>query len=118
MTRTVSLLGSTGSIGTQALDVIARHRGAYEVVAIAAGGSQPDAVIAQALEFRPRLVALASEASYQAVRDALPGIEVAVGPDAVVAAAGIGADVVLNGVTGSVGLRPTLAALDAVAIPS
>jgi 1-deoxy-D-xylulose-5-phosphate reductoisomerase len=47
------------------------------------------------------------------LRDALPGIEVVAGPDAVVAAAGVGADVVLNGVTGSVGLRPTLAALQA-----
>lgn len=113
MTRTVSLLGSTGSIGTQALDVIARHRSSFDVVALAAGGAQPHAVVAQAREFRPRLVALASDASYADVRDALPGIEVAVGPDAVVAAAAIGADVVLNGVTGSVGLRPTLAALAA-----
>jgi 1-deoxy-D-xylulose-5-phosphate reductoisomerase len=113
MTRTVSLLGSTGSIGTQALEVIARRRDRFDVVAIAAGGSQPDAVIAQALAFRPRLVALASEAALSQVRDALPGVEVLAGPDAVVAAAGLGADVVLNGVTGSVGLRPTLAALAA-----
>ena len=113
MTRTVSLLGSTGSIGTQALEVIARHRDRFKVVAIAAGGSQPDAVIRQALEFRPRLVALASQDAYAQVREALPGVEVLVGPDAAVAAASIGADVVLNGVTGSVGLRPTLAALAA-----
>jgi 1-deoxy-D-xylulose-5-phosphate reductoisomerase len=113
MTRTVSLLGSTGSIGTQALEVIARHRDAFDVVALAAGGAQPDAVIAQAREFNPRLVALASTQSVDQVRDALPGIEVVGGADAVVAAAGIGADTVLNGVTGSVGLRPTLAALAA-----
>ena len=113
MTRTVSLLGSTGSIGTQALEVISRHREAFDVVALAAGGSRPDLVIAQALEFRPRLVALASGEHADRVRDALPGIEVVAGPDAVVAAAGIGADVVLNGVTGAVGLRPTLAALAA-----
>ena len=113
MTRTVSLLGSTGSIGTQALEVIARHRDSFDVVALAAGGSQPDLVIEQALAFRPRLVALADGRGAESVRAALPGVEVAIGPDAVVAAAGIGADVVLNGVTGSVGLRPTLAALDA-----
>jgi len=113
MTRSVSLLGSTGSIGTQALDVIARHRDTFEVVALAAGGTRPDALIAQALEFRPRCVALASAESYAAVREALPGIEVVVGPQAAVTAAGIGADVVLNGMTGSVGLRPTLAALAA-----
>ena len=113
MTRSVSLLGSTGSIGTQALDVIARHRDSFDVVALAAGGGRPDIVIEQALAFRPRLVALASDTALDEVRSALPGIEVLAGPDAVVAAAGIGADVVLNGVTGSVGLRPTLAALSA-----
>ena len=113
MTRSVSLLGSTGSIGTQALDVIARHRDSFDVIALAAGGGRPDVVIEQALAFRPRLVALASEAALDEVRAALPGFEVLAGPDAVVAAAGIGADVVLNGVTGSVGLRPTLAALAA-----
>jgi 1-deoxy-D-xylulose-5-phosphate reductoisomerase len=113
MTRTVSLLGSTGSIGTQALDVIARHADRFDVLAIAAGGSQPHAVIEQARQFRPRLVALASESAVAEVRDALSGIEVVAGPDAVEQAAAIGADVVLNGVTGSVGLRPTLAALAA-----
>ncbi|MGC4174779.1 1-deoxy-D-xylulose-5-phosphate reductoisomerase [Demequina sp.] len=113
MTRSVSLLGSTGSIGTQALEVIARHRDSFEVVALAAGGSHPELVIEQARAFGPRLVALASDAAFAEVRDALPGVEVLAGPDAVVAAAGIGADVVLNGVTGSVGLRPTLAALAA-----
>jgi len=113
MTRTVSLLGSTGSIGTQALEVIARHRDAFEVVALAAGGANPDDVIAQAREFGPRLVAIADIRAFETVRDALPGIEVVAGPDAVAEAARIGADVVLNGVTGSVGLRPTIAALEA-----
>jgi len=113
MTRTVSLLGSTGSIGTQALDVIARHSGEFDVVALAAGGLRPDDVISQARAFSPRLVALATGTHARQVADALPGIEVITGPDAVVTAAGIGADVVLNGVTGSVGLRPTLAALAA-----
>jgi len=113
MTRTVSLLGSTGSIGTQALDVIARHRDEFDVVALAAGGSRTDVIIEQALAFRPRFVALATDHDLGTVRDALPGIEVVAGSDAVVAAAAIGADVVLNGVTGSVGLRPTLSALRA-----
>jgi len=113
MTRSVSLLGSTGSIGTQALEVIARHPDRFDVVALAAGGSQPQAVIAQAREFRPRLVAVAAESAYRQIADALPGTEVVAGPDAVAQAASIGADVVLNGVTGSLGLRPTLAALAA-----
>lgn len=113
MTRTVSLLGSTGSIGTQALDVIARHRAEFDVIALAAGGARVDDVIAQARAVSPRLVALADDTHVAQVADALPAVEVIAGPDAVVAAAGIGADVVLNGVTGSVGLRPTLAALAA-----
>lgn len=118
MTRSVSLLGSTGSIGTQALDVIARHEDAFDVIALAAGGSDPAAVVAQALRHRPSLVAVAREDAARAVADGLAaagarGIEVRGGDDAVVAAAATGADVVLNGMTGSVGLRPTLAALEA-----
>lgn len=118
MTRTVALLGSTGSIGTQALDVIDRHRERFDVVALAAGGAQPDALIAQAVRHRPHLVAVANEAAAGAVREGLaqaglPGIEVSGGASAVTRAAALGADVVLNGMTGSVGLRPTLAALGA-----
>ncbi|WP_062516921.1 1-deoxy-D-xylulose-5-phosphate reductoisomerase [Demequina gelatinilytica] len=112
MTRTVSLLGSTGSIGTQALDVVARHPERLDVVALAAGGSDPDAIIAQALAHRPRYVAVARQEAVAPIADALPGIEVRGGADAVVEAARLGADVVLNGMTGSVGLRPTLAALE------
>ncbi|GIG54206.1 1-deoxy-D-xylulose-5-phosphate reductoisomerase [Demequina activiva] len=111
--RTVSLLGSTGSIGTQALDVIARNPDRFRVVALAAGGSDPDAVIAQAKATRAPLVAVASADAVRAISAALPGVDVRSGADAVVAAAGCGADVVLNGITGSVGLRPTLAALEA-----
>ncbi|WP_062529010.1 1-deoxy-D-xylulose-5-phosphate reductoisomerase [Demequina rhizosphaerae] len=112
MTRTVSLLGSTGSIGTQALDVVSRHPDRLEVVALAAGGSDPDAIVAQARAHRPRYVAVAREDVVPALAEALPGVEVRGGADAVVEAARIGADVVLNGMTGSVGLRPTLAALE------
>lgn len=111
--RTVSLLGSTGSIGTQALDVIARNPERFDVVALAAGGANPAAVVAQAQATKPQLVAVASAKAAQEIRAALPGVDVREGPDAVVEAARIGADVVLNGMTGSVGLRPTLAALEA-----
>jgi len=111
--RTVALLGSTGSIGTQAIDVIDRNPGSFDVTAIAAGGSDPDLVVAQARATGARLVAVArADAVAEIARD-LPGVEVVGGADAVVAAAACGADVVLNGITGSVGLRPTLAALDA-----
>ncbi|WP_084040384.1 1-deoxy-D-xylulose-5-phosphate reductoisomerase [Demequina sp. NBRC 110053] len=110
--RSVALLGSTGSIGTQALDVIARNPGRFEVTALAAGGSDPEAVIAQARATGARLVAVARDDAVAGVARELPGVEVLGGADAVVAAAASGADVVLNGITGSVGLRPTLAALE------
>ncbi len=116
--RTVALLGSTGSIGTQALDVIERNPGLFEVTALAAGGSNPAAIAAQAAATRPEIVAVANAAAVDDVRSALGaagvhGVEVTGGAQAVVDAAASGADVVLNGMTGSVGLRPTLAALAA-----
>ncbi|MFV0284965.1 MAG: 1-deoxy-D-xylulose-5-phosphate reductoisomerase [Demequina sp.] len=113
MTRSVALLGSTGSIGTQAIDVIARNAADFDVIALAAGGSDPATVIEQARALRPQYVAVATPSAADVVAEALPGIEVAGGADAVVEAARRGADVVLNGITGSVGLRPTLAALEA-----
>src|SRR5690606_25598407 len=72
-----------------------------------------DAVVAQAREFGVSLVALARPEHAEAIAEALPGVDVRHGADAVVAAAGMGADVVLNAITGSVGLRPTIAALEA-----
>ncbi|PKQ18870.1 MAG: 1-deoxy-D-xylulose-5-phosphate reductoisomerase [Actinobacteria bacterium HGW-Actinobacteria-8] len=116
--RTVALLGSTGSIGTQALDVIGRNPDRFEVTALAAGGSDPAAIAAQAVVVRPAIVAVANAAAVDDVKSALSaagvdGIEVTGGAQAVVDAAASGADVVLNGMTGSVGLRPTLAALAA-----
>jgi 1-deoxy-D-xylulose-5-phosphate reductoisomerase len=117
MTRSVVLLGSTGSIGTQALDVVARHPERFDVVGLAAGGGQADLVVRQALAFGVRTVAVSDEAAAARVRDALAGAgssaRVLAGPGAATEVAGLGADVVLNGITGSVGLRPTLAALAA-----
>ncbi|MGI5129019.1 1-deoxy-D-xylulose-5-phosphate reductoisomerase [Pseudonocardia sp. CA-107938] len=113
-TRSVTVLGSTGSIGTQALDLIARHPGAYRVAGLAAGGSDVELVVAQARTHRVSRVAVARADAAAAVRDALPGVEVLAGPDAATELAGAsGVDIVLNGITGSVGLRPTLAALGA-----
>ncbi len=90
--RRVLLLGSTGSIGVQALDVIAANRDRFEVVGLAAG-TRRDAVDAQARAFGVEHVALGEVEAEQLVRD-------------------VEADVVLNGITGSVGLGPTLAALE------
>ncbi len=111
--RTVAVLGSTGSIGTQALDVIRPRRDLFEVVALAAGGGRPDDVVAQAREFGVSFVAVADDAAAGRIADALPGVRVASGARAAAEAASVGADVVLNGMTGSVGLEPTLAALAA-----
>jgi 1-deoxy-D-xylulose-5-phosphate reductoisomerase len=115
--RSVALLGSTGSIGTQALDVIARNAASFDVVALAAGGANLELLVAQAVAVRPRLVAVAGADAGDTLRgllaDAGVEAEVVAGPEAATAAASVGADVVLNGMTGSVGLRPTLAALAA-----
>jgi 1-deoxy-D-xylulose-5-phosphate reductoisomerase len=90
--RRVLILGSTGSIGTQALDVIRAHRDRFEVVGLAAG-SDAAGVAAQAREFGVDRTALGVDEAVALVRDTP-------------------ADVVLNGITGSVGLAPTLAALE------
>jgi 1-deoxy-D-xylulose-5-phosphate reductoisomerase len=116
-TRDVVLLGSTGSIGTQALDVIGRNRSAFRVVALAAGGGRPELLAAQALEFGVRTVAVPDDVAAGAVRAALGAraseVAIIAGPDSATQIAGLPADVVLNGMTGAAGLRPTLAALEA-----
>ncbi|CAN5535101.1 1-deoxy-D-xylulose-5-phosphate reductoisomerase [soil metagenome] len=110
----VAILGSTGSIGTQTIDVVRAAREAYEVVALGVSTSV-EAVLAQAAELRPRLVALADASRAAEVAQGLPeGTELLAGPDALAtAAAESGADVVVNGVVGFAGLSVTLAALGA-----
>ena len=110
----IALLGSTGSIGEQALDVIREAPGRFRVAALAAGRSAAK-LAAQAREFRPGAVGLVDEAAAAGLAaDLPPGCRLAVGPEAVAElAAADGADVVLNGVTGSVGLAPTVRALEA-----
>jgi len=90
--RRITILGSTGSIGVQALDVVRAHPDLFEVVGLSAG-SDRQGMAAQAAEFGVEHTALGTDESVQLVRD-------------------VRADVVLNGITGSVGLAPTLAALD------
>ena len=125
--RDVVLLGSTGSVGTQAVDVVRRNPGRFRVVGVAAGGNDPAALAAQALDLRVDVVgvaratavqdlqlafyAAARERGYSAGDYALPRI--VAGPDAAAEVAAWPCDVVLNGMTGSIGLAPTLAALDA-----
>jgi 1-deoxy-D-xylulose-5-phosphate reductoisomerase len=110
--RTVSLVGSTGSIGTQALDVIRAEPGRYEVVALGAASSI-DLLAEQAQALRPKRVAIADSTKATALEARVPaGTEVWAGPEALVAIAR-DADVVLNAVVGFAGLGVTLAALEA-----
>ena len=110
--RRVLLLGSTGSIGTQALQVIAANAHRFRVVGLAAGGADIDAVAAQARATGARFVAIADHAAAAQLRDRLSGVTVIDGPDAATRLVrDVPADVVLNGLVGSLGLRPTLAAL-------
>lgn len=122
-TREVIVLGSTGSIGTQALQVARSHPEAVRVVGLGGGGGRLDLLAAQAVAHRVGAVAVAS-ASAQRVRQALTSAaagagvaayrpEILVGPDANDRLAGRPADVVLNGITGAIGLTATLAALRA-----
>jgi len=110
--RRVLLLGSTGSIGTQALQVIAANPGRFRVVGLAAGGADIDAVAAQVRATGVRSVAIADRAAAARLRQQLTGVDVLDGPDAATQLVqSTPADVVLNGLVGSLGLRPTLAAL-------
>ncbi|MBW3640585.1 MAG: 1-deoxy-D-xylulose-5-phosphate reductoisomerase [Actinobacteria bacterium] len=127
MTREIVLLGATGSVGTQALDVVRRNRDRFRVVGLAAGGDRVDLLAQQALELGVEVVAVARASAAQdlllafyaaakaqgfsAGEFAVP--KILAGPDAVTELATWPCDTVLNAMTGSVGLAPTLAALEA-----
>ena len=127
VTRDIVLLGSTGSVGTQALDVVRRNPDRFRVVGLAAGGDRVELLARQALEFGVEVVAVAkatvaqdlqlafyAEAQargFSAGGFALP--KILAGPDAATEVAAWPCDTVLNAMTGSVGLAPTLAALQA-----
>jgi 1-deoxy-D-xylulose-5-phosphate reductoisomerase len=110
--RRVVVLGATGSVGTQALDVIAARPERFTVAGLAAGGADVASLAAQARAHRVPRVAVADPAAARELRRALPGVDVLAGPDAATElTATTPADTVLNAVTGSRGLGPTLAAL-------
>jgi 1-deoxy-D-xylulose-5-phosphate reductoisomerase len=110
--RRVTLLGSTGSIGTQALDVVDAHPDRFEVTGLAAG-RDATTLAAQADAHGVRRVALADAGAAASLRTQRPDLEVLDGQAGVVELAGGDADLVVNGITGAVGLEPTLAALAA-----
>lgn len=107
----VSLVGSTGSIGTQTLEVVDAEPDRFEVVALGASGRRLDEVVAQAERFRPAVVAVADETKVGELKERLPWVEVR-GGEPGLASLGSEADVCVNGVVGFAGLRVTLAALD------
>lgn len=125
--RSVIVLGSTGSIGTQTLEIIRENNSDFKVVGISAGGSNPSLLAEQALEFQVDYVAIANATAAQDVQLAiyaqakkagyaegnftLP--KMLIGPQAATELAGVSCDVVVNGITGAVGLLPTVAALNA-----
>lgn len=107
----IVLLGSTGSVGTQALQLVAENPERFTVVGLAAGGRDIDALAVQVRATGARRVAVADAGSAARLR-ALVDVEVVDGPDAATRLVEqTPADVVLNAITGSRGLRPTLAAL-------
>ena len=111
MNRRVIILGSTGSIGTQALEVIAAA-GGFEVVGLAAGGGNVDALLQQAHTFGCRTLAIADSDAADVARDRDGDLVVHGGPGAATTLVeSVDCDVVLNGMVGSVGLGPTLATL-------
>lgn len=107
--RDVVILGSTGSIGVQALEIVEANPSLFRVVALSAGGKNIAQLVAQAEKFKVSAVGVRENGD--AVRSALPGITVIDGPNASSEIAAITADVVINGITGSIGLGPTLSAL-------
>ncbi|NBM20451.1 1-deoxy-D-xylulose-5-phosphate reductoisomerase [Streptomyces sp. GC420] len=118
--RDIVILGSTGSIGTQAIDLVLRNPGRFRVTGLSAAGGRVALLAEQAHRLGVRTVAVAQEDAVPALREALrerygqqplPGI--LAGPDAAAELAASECHTVLNGITGSIGLAPTLAALQA-----
>ena len=114
-TRGIAVLGSTGSIGTQALDVVRDQRDSLHVEVLSAH-SNADLLIAQALEFMPNVVVIGDDAKWKQVNDALfdEGIKVYSGAEALEQVVEVdGIDMVLTAMVGAAGLKPTLRAIDA-----
>ncbi len=111
--KKIAILGSTGSIGTQTLDVVRAHSDELEVVALAAG-SNKERLKEQIREFHPELVSLSDEKKAQELKEELAGeaVEVVSGMDGLIEAAGIdSADVVVTAVVGMMGILPTMEAI-------
>lgn len=111
--KNISILGSTGSIGTQALEVVRANPNLYTVDVLTAQNNA-DLLIRQALEFKPQMVVITCEDHYAKVKNALPNVEVLCGEDALITAVQLPqTQFVLTAIMGSVGLKPTIAAIEA-----
>lgn len=124
-TRQIVILGSTGSVGQQAVAVVREHPGEFRVLGLGAGGGQIDVLAQQIVEFQPEVVAIAREEAlaelHTAVRDVIAAQgrrlgdfsapQYLAGNQAIEELAKMSCDVVLNGITGAVGLKATLATL-------
>ncbi len=127
MQRRITILGATGSIGTQALDIVRLNPNEFKVVGLSAGGNNVALLAKLALEFKVEQVAIANGTAAQDFQLAVyaqaskegyaeGSFEVPkliIGPNAASELAAVSVDVVLNGITGAVGLGPTVAALKA-----
>ena len=112
--RKLAILGSTGSIGTQTLEVVEQYPDHFSITVLSAGRNA-DLLIQQALKFKPAAVVVCEKAAFEKVRDTLQGkgIEVLFGEDALVETVQRDdIDIVLTAVVGAVGLRPTVAAIE------
>jgi 1-deoxy-D-xylulose-5-phosphate reductoisomerase len=110
--RAVTVLGCTGSVGSNTVDLLSRHRDMFQVEAVTSNRNA-ELLAAQARDLNARFAAVADPGAYRRLKDALwgTGIEAAAGPDALVAAAERPADVVVAAIVGAAGLAPTMAAV-------
>ena len=111
--KKIAILGSTGSIGTQTLDVVREHSDELQVVALAAG-SNKERLKEQIKEFHPKLVSLSDEKKAQELKEELAGeqVEVVCGMEGLIEVAGVdSADVVVTAVVGMMGILPTMEAI-------
>jgi 1-deoxy-D-xylulose-5-phosphate reductoisomerase len=115
--KAITLLGSTGSIGTQTLEIVAQHPDKFRLVGIAAG-SNVELLAKQVRQFRPDIVAIADESKFGQLKEALAGLDyqpqLVAGESGLVDVAGYGdAESVVTGIVGCAGLLPTIAAIKA-----
>ena len=122
--KSIVVLGSTGSIGTQTLDLVRQHPDAFTVLGLSSAGTQTELLATQAVEFQAQYISVTTPEAATSLRGHLavaqatheaPNYdpEIVIGDEAASHLAGLSCDVVVNGITGAVGLMPTVAALKA-----